>query len=85
MTVTKPGSYALTSRVCTVGYGQHLMVSINDSEAINIDLPYTSGDWQNSKPVRVNLREGANTLEFYRIDAPQSGIAVKAHRLTPGS
>ena len=85
VTVTKPGSYALTSRVCTVGYGQHLMVSINDSEAINIDLPYTSGDWQNSKPVRVNLREGANTLEFYRIDAPQSGIAVKAHRLTPGS
>jgi len=79
----KSGSYALSSQVCTVGYGQHLMVSVNGGEAINIDLPYTSGDWQNSEPVRVNLRQGANTLEFYRIDAPQSGIAVKAHRLTP--
>lgn len=80
---TKSGSYALSSQVCTVGYGQHLMVSVNGGEAININLPYTSGDWQDSEPVRVNLHQGANTLEFYRIDAPQKGIAVKAHRLAP--
>ena len=78
----KAGNYALSSKVCTLGYGQHLMVSVNGGEAINIDLPYTSGEWGKSSAVNVKLRKGANVLEFHRIDAPQSGIAVKAHYLT---
>jgi formylglycine-generating enzyme required for sulfatase activity len=79
----KSGSYALSSLVCTVGYGQHLMASVNGDEPVNMDLPYTSGEFAQSEPVLVNLRQGTNTLEVYRIDAPQSGIAVKAHTLTP--
>lgn len=81
----KSGSYALSSKVCTVNYGQHLMVSVNGEQAVNVDLPYTSGDWLQSEPVSVNLRSGKNTLEVYRIDAPQYGIAVKAHSLTPAN
>ena len=79
----KSGSYALSSMVCTVNYGQHLMVSANGGEPVNIDLPYTSGGWDQSEPVRIELRQGANTLEFHRIDAPQKGIAVKGYTLTP--
>lgn len=79
----KSGNYDFSSQVCTVNYGQHLMVSVNGGEPVNIDLPYTSGEWQNSEPVTVNLRSGKNTVEVYRIDAPQYGIAVKAHSLSP--
>lgn len=81
----KSGKYDFSSLVCTVNYGQHLMVSVNGEEALNVDLPYTSGDWLQSEPVSVNLRSGKNTLEVYRIDAPQYGIAVKAHSLTPAN
>jgi formylglycine-generating enzyme required for sulfatase activity len=79
----KSGSYELSSMVCTVNYGQHLMVSANGGEAVNIGLPYTSGAWGQSEPVRVELRKGVNTLEFHRVDAPQKGIAVKSHTLKP--
>ena len=81
----KSGKYNFSSLVCTVNYGQHLMVSVNGEQAVNVDLPYTSGDWLQSEPVSVNLRSGKNTLEVYRIDAPQYGIAVKAHSLTPAN
>ena len=67
--------------VCTVNYGQHLMVSVNGGEPANIDLPYTSGGWAQTEPLRVELRQGNNTLEFHRIDAPQKGIAVKSYTL----
>ena len=79
----KSGSYELSGMVCTVNYGQHLMVSVNGGEPINIDLPYTSGGWAQTEPLRVELRQGNNTLEFHRIDAPQKGIAVKSYTLTP--
>lgn len=79
----KSGEYDFSSLVCTVNYAQHLMVSANGGEPVNIDLPYTCGDWLQSEPVSVNLRAGKNTLEIYRIDAPQYGIAVKAYSLTP--
>ncbi|MDX1680716.1 MAG: SUMF1/EgtB/PvdO family nonheme iron enzyme [Akkermansiaceae bacterium] len=85
VTAPKSGNYDFSSLVCTVNYGQHLMVSVNDGEPVNIELPYTSGEWHNTEPVTVKLRSGKNTVEVYRIDAPQYGIAVKAHSLTPAN
>lgn len=79
----RSGRYDLSVEVCTVNDGQHLMVSVNSGEPVNIDLPLTCGEWQSSRPLTVKLSEGTNTLELYRIDAPQYGIAVKALTLTP--
>jgi len=79
----RSGRYELTAEVCTVNDGQHLMVSVNGGEPGNIRLPLTCGEWQSSQPLTVELSEGSNTLELYRIDAPQYGIAVKALTLTP--
>ncbi len=79
------GSYELSANVVTVNYDQHLMVSINGGEPVEIILPYTSGERQYSEPVTIELKRGSNKLEFYRIDAPQYGIAVKSFKLAPAN
>lgn len=77
------GKFALSANVVTVNYDQHLMVSVNGGEPINIDLPFTLGEREFSDPVTVELKRGKNKLEFYRINAPQYGIAVKSFKLVP--
>lgn len=77
------GEYALSAEVVTNNYNQHLMVAVNDGGAETLQLPFTLGDWLESKPIMIHLREGANTLQVYRITPPQAGIAVKSLTLEP--
>ena len=82
--VPRSGTYALTARVVTNNYDQRLNVSANDDgPEVRITLPFTSGQWMETEPVKLTLKEGANTLRFLRNDPPQAGIAVKAFTLTP--
>ncbi|QDT62267.1 Formylglycine-generating sulfatase enzyme [Stieleria bergensis] len=84
ISVTKPGNYLLSALVVTSNDHQRLNVAINDTqEATTIKMPFTVGDWQASQPVTVQLRQGVNTLRFWRDRPPQYGMAVKHFTLTP--
>lgn len=82
--VPQAGRYALTARVVTNNYSQRLNVAVNDDASENIlEMPFTLGAWQASKPVTVQLMAGENTLRFWRDRPPQYGIAIKDFTLTP--
>ncbi len=84
VTAPRSGEYLLTARVVTVNYDQRLNVSTNDAESqIIMEMPFTAGSWQKSKPVTVTLKEGENILRFWRNQPPQYGLAIKEFTLTP--
>ncbi len=58
----KDGKYMLTLDVCTIAPSQIGLVRLNRRTQIDVDLPYTSGMWELSKPVEIELKEGRNTL-----------------------
>ena len=82
--VPRPGTYALTARVVANNYNQKLNVSVNGDKAeVSMALPFTCGQWKDSEPVTLTLKQGENTLQFSRTDPPQAGIAVKSFTLKP--
>ncbi|MDT8390606.1 MAG: SUMF1/EgtB/PvdO family nonheme iron enzyme [Lentisphaeria bacterium] len=82
--VPRSGAYALTARAVTVNYDQRINVTANGAGAAAVmEMPFTCGDWQESKPVTLALKEGANTLRFWRDNPPQYGLAVKSFTLRP--
>ncbi|MEM7013041.1 MAG: SUMF1/EgtB/PvdO family nonheme iron enzyme [Verrucomicrobiota bacterium] len=78
----KSGNYALTAKVVTANYNQRINVSANDSQTA-VEMPFTVGQWQSSDPVTITLKEGENTLKFWRDQPPQYGLAIKDFTLTP--
>jgi formylglycine-generating enzyme required for sulfatase activity len=84
VTVPRAGKYSLTAQVVTANYDQRLNVSVNDADSeITMEMPFTVGNWQDSKPVTLTLEEGENTLRFWRDQPPQYGLAIKDFTLTP--
>ncbi len=82
--VPESGKYLLTAEVVTANYDQRLNLSINKSSAQTaIELPFTEGQWQETKPVEVTLTKGENVLRFSRSNPPQYGVAVKRFKLAP--
>jgi hypothetical protein len=84
-TVTAPrtGKYLLNARVVTANYNQHINVSVNQNGTESLNLPFTEGSWQVSKPVELSLTKGENTLAFWRDKPPQYGLAIKEFTLKP--
>jgi formylglycine-generating enzyme required for sulfatase activity len=84
VTVPRSGKYTLTAQVVTANYDQRLNVSANDADSeIVIEMPFTVGNWQDTKPVTLTLEEGENTLRFWRDRPPQYGLAIKSFTLKP--
>ncbi|MCA9173031.1 MAG: SUMF1/EgtB/PvdO family nonheme iron enzyme [Planctomycetales bacterium] len=84
VTAPRSGKYALTAQVVTANYDQRLNLSVNDADSpIVMELPFTVGNWQDAAPVTLELREGENTLRFWRDQPPQYGVAIKGFTLTP--
>jgi len=84
VTAPRSGKYSLTAQVVTANYNQRLNVSANDADSgIAMEMPFTLGNWQDSKPVTLILEEGENTLRFWRNQPPQNGLAIKDFTLTP--
>ena len=82
--VAKSGTYLLSAKVVTSNDHQRINVAVNDAkEATTIEMPFTVGDWQESQPVSIQLRQGVNTIRFWRDRPPQYGMAVKQVLLTP--
>jgi len=77
------GKYALSARVVTPSWKQHLLVAANDAkEPIDIALPFTVGMWETTKPVVVTLVKGRNVLRFSRPE-PVKGLTIKEFTLRP--
>jgi formylglycine-generating enzyme required for sulfatase activity len=84
VTVPRSGKCSLTARVVTANYDQRLTVSANDADSESaMEMPFTVGNWQDSKPVTLTLEEGENTLRFWRDQPPQYGLAIKSFALKP--
>ena len=79
--VARSGEYKLSAEVVTANYNQHMTVSVNGSETV-MEMPFTCGDWQQTKPVALFLHEGETSLRFWRDKPPQYGLAVKDFLLT---
>ncbi len=60
----KAGKYELTANLVTPKPNQQITVSANGNEEVIIELPYTLGMWDTTKPVVVDLVQGKNTLKF---------------------
>lgn len=48
-------------------------------------MPLTLGDWGESQAVTITLKQGDNTLHFWRDGAEQSGMAMKSFTLKPAN
>ena len=80
--VPRSGKYSLTAQVVTANYDQRLNISVNDADSeMVMQMPYTVGYWQYSKPVMLTLVQGENTLRFWRDQPPQYGLAIKEFTL----
>lgn len=80
--VPSAGDYKLTAVVAMVSRGQSAIFRINRRLIVNVDLPYSKGMWQESKPQAVNLRKGRNTV-MLSFRAPNRGVSLKEIRLLP--
>jgi len=74
---TPSKTYTLTCEICTVSSKQVPMMfkSRDDAEPIEILIPYTQGEWQETNGIDVEI-EGGATLRFAR-PAGSLGLAVK--------
>lgn len=80
----KSGKYLLTARVVTPSWKQHLLLSINDSEKlVDMELPFTVGEWETTQPVEVDLIKGENKLVFSRQEERLKGVTVRDFKLSP--
>jgi hypothetical protein len=76
------GKYEHTAEVCTLTIGREFMLRLNRRTLVNITLPYTKGDWAETKPMPVDLKQGANSFQF-TIKAPNKGLSIRKFKLKP--
>jgi len=79
--VTRPGKYRVTARVVTVHDEGRLQLTANNAkDAVAMVIPYTCGQWEQTKPAEVMLVQGKNVLSFSK---PEKGFTFKEFTLTP--
>ena len=84
--VPKAGKYALTARVVTPSWKQHLFVSVNGAkDLVDVALPFTVGMWETTKPVDLELVNGRNVLTFSREHEGLKGVSIRDFTLTPAT
>ena len=80
----KAGKYALTARVVTPSWKQHMFVSVNGAkDLVDVALPFTIGMWGTTEPVELNLAKGKNVLTFSRDHENLKGVSIRDFTLTP--
>jgi hypothetical protein len=79
----KSGTYELSARVVTARPEDSLTVSVNGAPRVEKPLPYTVGMWETSKPIKIELKKGQNTLTFSRSWDSAKGITIRDFKLLP--
>jgi hypothetical protein len=81
--VPRAGKYSLVAKVATVQDGQKFNVGVNDAKSpMDISVPYTTGVWQETKPIEVTLGSGKNVINIALVEGSR-GVTVKEFTLTP--
>jgi hypothetical protein len=76
------GKYLLSAKVATVQTGQRFIFTTGDSkQAIETEVPYTLGMWQQTEPVEMMLEKGKNTLQL-ELKQGSRGVTIKDFTLT---
>jgi formylglycine-generating enzyme required for sulfatase activity len=77
------GTYRMTAEVVTVNDNQQLNVCVNGNKSaeIAIILPFTNGYWRGCSFLTIVLKEGQNTMRFWRDKPPQYGISIRQFTL----
>lgn len=76
------GEYELVADCATVSPNLELLVRVNRDEPAPLAMPYTKGMWETSKPFRVKLTEGRNTISL-TARTPNRGVSIKKSHLKP--
>ncbi|MGK3742362.1 MAG: hypothetical protein ACI90V_009218 [Bacillariaceae sp.] len=81
----KDKEYILIAKVSTVHKVQHnLKLESNDGKVYEIKIPYTIGEWQDTKPTFIIKSDDLSTMKFRRKKAKDCfGLAIKSFTLTP--
>ena len=76
--------YMLTATVCTVHMEQPLLhLEVDGDETYQIEIPYTLGEWETTKPIQVRVG-GLSSLKFYRKKSDACfGLAIKQFTFAP--
>ena len=83
--IPQAGTYELSARVATALTGQIFLLSTHESgETIEAAVPYTTGLWQQTEPIKVHLDQGSNILNF-ELKPGSRGVTIKDFTLTPVS
>ncbi|HAC79940.1 MAG TPA: hypothetical protein DCG06_06570 [Deltaproteobacteria bacterium] len=76
------GKYELTLNVNTVSEKYEVIARLNRRTMVKTMLPYTKGDWQQTEPEVIELKEGRNTI-MLTFRAPNRGVSIKDLHLKP--
>lgn len=81
--VPESGRYAFSASLATVQMGQKLMVAANEpTNPIEVEVPYTIGKWEQTRPVEIVLVKGKNII-FVALTEGSRGVSVRKLALTP--
>ncbi len=79
------GTYRLCAKVVTPSWNQHLQITANNTQTVDLALPHTIGMWQSTDPIDIELVEGRNVLRFaHKCDGYAKGFTIREFQLTPG-
>ncbi|MEM9347497.1 MAG: hypothetical protein AAGB26_12845 [Planctomycetota bacterium] len=83
----KAGTYTLTMRVAVPAWKQNVKLDFNGTNVNFIELPHTVGMWEATQPIKVELKQGKNTLTLSRKGVNQEvatkGFTVRDFTLAP--
>ena len=80
--VPRDGKYALSARVATVQKGQKFLIGTNAAKAVETDVPFTVGMWEQTEAMEVDLDRGKNTFQF-ELKNGSRGVTIKDFTLIP--
>jgi len=84
--IPKAGTYAMNMKAACINVDQVLEINSGETKLATVEIPLTYGLWQETKPIRVKLEKGIQTL---RVQTPRSqnaenhkrGIALRSFDL----
>ena len=78
----KAGKYMFTAKIVSVTIDRKFLMRVNRRNLYEIDIPFSMGDWVETKPVEMELKEGKNRIQF-TCKSPNKGLSIRNFTLKP--
>jgi hypothetical protein len=82
LNIPEAGQYNFTAKVVSVTLDRSFTIRANRRNMHEVDVPFTLGDWMETKPVTMDLKEGRNKLQL-TVKSPNKGVSIRSFTLTP--